>query len=176
MSQQQQHPSQSFFTGIEKLVNQVLFISDVSCQQICHEHVGKCVLPVKHFHHVRLIDSHHGAIGHCGCGAHAERLPCEATFSEEIALVQNACGGFFPALRHNGEFYFSFLYIKNSIGRVALNKDRLLLGKSFDLSTAVDGRKKRLGVEFAEFLGCHHGCHDPPPLKRSECAEGNFLE
>ena len=118
----------------------------------------------------------HGAIGHCGCGAQAERLPCKATFSEEIALVQNADCGFLPDLRHNGEFYLSFLYIKNSIGRVALSKDRLLLEKSFDLSTAVDGRKECLGIEFADFLGRYHECHNLPPLKSSECEEGNFLK
>ena len=110
------------------------------------------MLTVKHFHHVHLIDSHHRAIGHRGCGAHAERLPCKATFSEEITLVQNAYGGFLPGLRHNGKFYLSFLYIKNIIGRVPLSKDCLLFGKSCDLPTAVDGRKKCLGVEFAAFL------------------------
>src|SRR5439155_3764509 len=89
-------------------------------------------------------------------------VPCKATFSEEIALVQNAYCGFLPALRHNGEFYLSFLYIKNSIGRVALNKDRLLFGKRCDLPTAVDGRKEGLGIEFAEFLGRYDGCHEAP--------------
>jgi hypothetical protein len=118
------------------------------------------VFPVKHFHHGLLVDFHHGAIGHCGCGAQAQGLTCKATFSEEIALVQNAYGGFLPDLRHNGEFYLSFLYIKNSIGRVALSKDRLLFGKSLDLSTAVDGRKEYLGIELAEFFGCCHEWHD----------------
>jgi len=135
MSQQQQYAGQSFFTGIEKLVNQILFVSDVPCQQICHEHVGKRVFPMKHFYHCILVDSHHGAISHRGCATQAESLPCKATFSEEIALVQNAYGGFLPNRRHNSEFYLSFLYIKNSIGRVALNKDRLLFGKSCDLPT-----------------------------------------
>src|SRR5581483_5215190 len=107
--------------------------------------------------------SHHGAISNCGCGAHAARLPCKATFPEEIALVQNAYGGFLPALRHNGEFYLSFLYIKNSIGRVALNKDRLLFGKSCDLPAAIHRREKCLGTKFAQLLGCHHGRHDRAP-------------
>src|SRR5690242_7670005 len=93
---------------------------------------------------------------------HRERLPCKATFSEEIALVQNAYCGFLPALRHNGEFYLSFLYVKNSIGRVALNKDRLLFGKRCDLPTAVDGRKECLGIEFAAFLGRYDRCHEAP--------------
>jgi hypothetical protein len=103
-------------------------------------------------------------------------LPCKATLSEEIALVKNGYCGFLPDLRHNGEFYLSYLnlYIKNSIGRVALSKDRLLFGKNFDLSTAVDGRKECFSIKFDEVLGRCHEWHDWPPLKNSECAEGNL--
>src|ERR1700737_4100299 len=100
---------------------------------------------------------------HRSCGAQAERLPCKATFSEEIALVQNAYRGFLSDLRHNGESYLSFLYIKNSIGQVTLSKDRLLFDKSFYLPTPVDGRKEGLGIEFADFLGRYRGCHVGPP-------------
>jgi hypothetical protein len=59
VSQQEKNTSKSFLAGIEKLVNQILFVSDVPCQQICHEHIGKSVPSVKHFHHGLLIDSHH---------------------------------------------------------------------------------------------------------------------
>src|ERR1700687_2946138 len=106
----------------------------------------------------------HGAIGHCGCGAQAERLPCKATFSEEIALVQNTDCGFLPDLRHNGESYLSFLDVKNSIGRVALNKNLLVLANGGDCPAAVYGRKECLGIEFAAFLGGYYGCHDWPLL------------
>jgi len=41
------------------------------------------VFPVEHFIHGLFVNFHHGAIGHCGCGAQAERLPCQATFSEK---------------------------------------------------------------------------------------------
>jgi hypothetical protein len=41
----------------------------------------------------------------------------------------------------------SFTFPSFIIGRVALSKDRLLFGKSFDLSTAVEGRKECLGIE-----------------------------
>jgi hypothetical protein len=114
------------------------------------------------------------------CGEQAESLPCKATFSEEIALVQNAYRGFLPALRHNGESDLSFLYIKNSIGRIALNEDRLLLAKSCDLPAAIDGRKKCLGIEFGAFLGRRHGSYDLrsfpnmrkqlPVIKDDKCA------
>jgi integrase len=60
------------------------------------------VFLVKDFNHGLLIDSHHRAIGHCGCGEQTESLPCKATFPEEIALVQNAYRSFLPVLRHNG--------------------------------------------------------------------------
>src|ERR1700730_12080770 len=160
MSKQQKNTGESFLAGIEKLVNQIRFVSNVPCQQICHEHVRKLMFPVKHFHHGLLIDSHHRAIGQCGCGAHAKWLPCKATFSEESALVQNAYCGFLPDLRDNCEYYLSFLYVKNSIGRVALSKDRLPFSKCFDLSAVVDGRKECLGIELAKFLGRYHRIHD----------------
>src|SRR4029077_11882722 len=103
-------------------------------------------------------------------GAHADWLPCEATFSEESALVQDAYCGFLSDLRDNCEYYLSSLYVKNSIGRVALSKDRLPFSKIFDLPAAVNGRKECIGIELAEFLG-RNGCHDWSPLFKSyECA------
>src|ERR1700681_4505885 len=51
MSKQQKNTGESFLAGIEKLVNQILFVSNVPCQQIRCEHVRKCVFPVKDFHH-----------------------------------------------------------------------------------------------------------------------------
>jgi hypothetical protein len=53
------------------------------------------------------------------------------------------------------------LYIENSIARIALNKNRLLLAKGCDLPTAaVDGGKECFGIEFDEFLGRCHEWHD----------------
>ena len=88
--QQEENTSQSFLTGIEKLINQILFVSDVPDQQIGHEHVGKYSFAVNHVHHGFLADSHYRAIGHCACGTHSEGLSCKATFSEKVALVQNS--------------------------------------------------------------------------------------
>ena len=65
---------------------------------------------MKHFHHGLLADAHHRAIGYCGCGAQAERLASEATFSEEIALVQNADGGFLPLFDTTVSLTFPSVY------------------------------------------------------------------
>src|SRR5450631_284584 len=142
---------------------------------MCHKHIGERVFSVKHFDHGLFRDFHDGAISRCGCGTQAEGLPCKATISEEIALVENADCGFLPCLRHNSEFYRSFLNIKNGFARVALNKDRLLFGISLNLSPTVDDRQKFLGIEFSKLLGRYHECHSSPPLKSSKCAEDNFL-
>src|ERR1700722_10778139 len=58
---------------------------------------------------------------------------------------------------------FPYLYIENSIRRIPLSKDGLPSRKIFDLSSAVDGRKKCLGIEFGEFLRCRHECHNLVP-------------
>src|ERR1017187_5151524 len=62
-----------FSLELKSWSTKIFFIPDIPGQQIGHEHIGKRVFPVKHFHHRVLIDSHHGAIGHCGCGAQALR-------------------------------------------------------------------------------------------------------
>jgi hypothetical protein len=69
-------------------------------------------------------------------------------------------GGFLPALCHNSEFYSPFLNVKNSISRVALNKDQVLFGKDCDCPAAVNGRKECLGIKFAAFLSRCHRYHD----------------
>src|SRR5579864_5034334 len=129
---------------------------------------------VKDFHHGFLIDSHHRTIGHCGCRAHAKKLPSKAPFSEEITLVQNADCRFLSRLRHNRELYLSFQYVENSIGRVALSEDRLFFRERRDLPTTVNCREKCLGIKFLENLGCY-GCYGRPLFESSECAEVNFV-
>jgi hypothetical protein len=115
-SKKEEDASQPFLAGIEKLVNQVFFMSDVPRQQVRYEHIRKCSFPMDHFHHGFLIDAHYRAIGHCGRGAHAESLSCEATFAEEFALIQNAYRGFLSGFGHNGKSYPSFLDVENCIG------------------------------------------------------------
>src|ERR1700722_3518324 len=87
----------------------------------------------------------------------------EQSVSEEIALFQNADCGFLADLRYDSEPYLSLSYIENSIRRIPLSKDGLPSRKIFDLSSAVDGRKKCLGIEFGEFLRCRHECHNLVP-------------
>src|SRR4030081_1675627 len=55
VSQQEKDPRSSLFARIEKLVDQILFVTDVPAQQIGHEHVGHPVFAMKRQHHDLLI-------------------------------------------------------------------------------------------------------------------------
>jgi hypothetical protein len=161
VSKQEENASKPFLARIEKLINQILFVPHVPYQQIRHEHVGKSVLSMNYRQHGLLVDPHHRTIGHCSCEAQAKRLSGKATFSEEIACIQYPYRSFLSALGHDGEFYLSRLDVKNGIGWITLNKDRLLLDESCDLSAAIDGRKESLDIEFSALLGSYCcGRHD----------------
>jgi hypothetical protein len=79
-------------------------------------------------------------------------LPGKTAFAEEITLVQNADGGFLPGLRYNAEFDFSFRYVKDSIGRVALSKNRLLFGKASIFPPPSMIERNFLGSNLVSFL------------------------
>jgi hypothetical protein len=97
---------------------------------------------------------------YCGCGAQAERLAGEAALPEESPSFRMPMVASVPNSRYNGEFYFSFLNIKDRIGRTALSEDRLFFGKRFNLSTVLEGRKEYLRIKLEEFLGRCPGCHN----------------
>jgi hypothetical protein len=110
------------------------------------------MFPMNRSHHGLLIDSHHHAIGHGVCRAHAEGLACKTAFSEKIALVQNRNRGFLAGLGQDVKSDLAFLNVKDGIGRVALNKDDLTCGKSCYCPAVLDGRKEGLGIESRAFL------------------------
>ena len=54
--EQQQSARQSFLAGVEELVDQILFDSDVSRQHISDEAVGELVFLVEHANHLLLLN------------------------------------------------------------------------------------------------------------------------
>jgi len=96
MSQQEKNASESFLAGIEELVNQIFFVPDIPCQQICHEHIGERRFAVNHIHHGFLIAWHHRASGHRGCGAHAGGCPVRQPSPKKSPLFRMAIVASFP--------------------------------------------------------------------------------
>jgi hypothetical protein len=135
------------------LVNQILFVSDVSRQQMCDEQIRKGMFPAKRVHHGPLLNSQYSAIGHCGCSAHAERLACKRTFAEETRITQYTDCCFLASLGDNMESNLPRLQIKNCVCGIPLRKDGLLLRKENSFPALADGSKERLGVKLAAVLG-----------------------
>ena len=62
MREQKENPSQPLFAGVEKLIYEVRFISNVTCQQMRDKQFRNIVMLVKHTLHQRLLDLVEGAI------------------------------------------------------------------------------------------------------------------
>src|ERR1017187_3572468 len=62
MCQQQENPGQAFLAGVEKLVDQILFIANVAGEQVRHEQFRDTLLLVEQMHHQRPLDSVESAI------------------------------------------------------------------------------------------------------------------
>src|SRR6266404_3232165 len=56
-SEQQKSPSQPFLARIEKLVDQILFDSDVPRKHIRHEAVGESMFSVEHANHLGFFNN-----------------------------------------------------------------------------------------------------------------------
>src|SRR5579872_825244 len=157
MSQQQQNSGQPLFAGIEKLVNQILFVPDVPGQQISDEHIGQSVFSMESLHHRFLLNAQKLAIGYCRCSSHAERLTCEATFAKKVPLAQDANGCFLSIVGHDRYLHLAALDIKQCVSRIPLREDGLLLCERHNLPSLADGGKERVRVELAFFLDAHKG-------------------
>jgi hypothetical protein len=156
MSKQEQNPSKPLFAGIEKLVNQILFVPDVPCQQISYEHVGQRVFTVENLHRRFLVDAQKSAIRHSGRTAHAESLARERTLAEKVSLTKYTDCTFPASLRDYGELHLTRLDIKHRISGIRLRKNYMFLREKHNFPALADGGKKCMGVKLALFLNAHN--------------------
>jgi hypothetical protein len=104
---------------------------------------------VKCNHHRLLVDPHKVAICHWGCGAHTQNLTSQCTLTKEVPLTHYADRGFFAGLGYDGEQYFTFLDIEDSVRPVPLRNIKGFFGTAtVFLPSPIVARK---GVEIAVF-------------------------
>src|SRR6185312_11591699 len=144
--EQEKNPSQSFLAGIEKLIYQVLFVADVSRQQIPYEQIRKRVSPVQRSDDRLLVEFQKSAIGDRGCRTHAQRLACQATFTEKIAGIQDGDRGFLAAVRYDAQFHLACLNVKNRTGLIPLSEDCLFQGNLCVTSCARNRSRGGAGI------------------------------
>src|ERR1700738_3052135 len=97
------------------------------------------MLSVERKHHRLPVDLQKFAVGHCGCGPHAESLARKRTFSEKLSLAQYAQGCFLANLGYDSEPDLAFLDVEDCVSRLPLREDGLFLGKGHDFPTLANG-------------------------------------
>ena len=100
------------------------------------------MLAVKRAHHGLFFDPRELALCHRGCRSHAKRLACQGSFSEEIAVTQDANRRFLAGLGDDGQLYFALLDIENRVRRVALREDGVLFRNLNRLPALANRRKE----------------------------------
>jgi len=66
------------------------------------------------------VDPHELAVGHGGCGTHANGLARERSLAKEVAFTQYPQDRFFAGMGYDGEAYVAFFNIENCVGDITL--------------------------------------------------------
>ena len=129
LRQQKQQPRQSFFAGVEELVDQILFNPAIPGQQIGHEQFGKFWLLVERRQHGCLRYRGDQALFHRGRRRDAQRMAVHAAFAKELACSQNADYRFLALFRYDNNLDPALLNIEDRVCRISLGENDLILAK-----------------------------------------------
>ena len=136
---QQKNSRQSLFAGVEKLIDQIILISDVPLQQIFDKHGRQFWLQAQSMHHRLLLNMQKNAVRHSNRRRHARELTRKTALSKEITFAQNAKRCLFSGFRHNREPDLPLFDKKQPVRWIPLSKDRIFLLKRLHISALTDG-------------------------------------
>jgi hypothetical protein len=132
--EQEQSPRQSFLAGIEELVYEVFFDSNVSSQHVSDEAVGKIVFLVKHPNHLFLFNRQHGRDRDRGRSRYANGLARQAAFPEEISGSQDRHNGFSAGFIDHGKLHTAFPNVHYILRGIALRENGVISSELTDFS------------------------------------------
>src|SRR5579859_6796791 len=154
MSQEQENPSQTLLAGVEKLVHQVLFVSDIARQETSEEQLRNIVLFVEQARHPEFVNFNQAAIGHRHCRRHAQRLPCQAPFSKELTRDQKGDDALFALTGGDGKLHLAAPDEENGISGLSLRENGAV-GAVFQIYfPAVHLGKEVIPIESLFCLAC----------------------
>lgn len=152
----QENPSQALFTGVEKLVYKIRFISDVAREQMRDKQFRNIVMLVKNTRHQGLVNPVNGAISHRNGCCHAYGLAGEASISEKIAGAQNGDNRLFALMRYDRQLYLAPPEVKYRIRRIRFSEDGAALS-TFNYSLpAEDAVEQNLPVDGKIYFRRHN--------------------
>jgi hypothetical protein len=152
VGQQQQRASKALFARIEQLIDEILFRAHRARQEVSDELFGKGGFFVKRKNHEPLLDAHDLAVDHRGRGRISLQLAGQTPFAKEFVPPQNGDHGFLTVLGANGDLHLALLYVEHGVGRIALDKDRMVFRKCEDRPAAARSRQKTGQIECCRSL------------------------
>ena len=123
MGQQQENPSQALFARIEKLVDEIRFVSDVAGEQLSEKPFRESHLFAEHSCYDQLLNSGKSAISHGNSRCHAQRLTGQASFTEELTGAQSGDNRFLAFLGCNRELHLASQDEEEGIRGLSLHED-----------------------------------------------------
>jgi len=126
--QQEKGASETFFGGVKKLVDQILFNPDIPGEHEVYEAVGEGMFGVEHASHLLLIDRQHGGLRGAGGGAHSKGLTRETTFAKKVSGPEIGQDRFFAIGINDGEPYGALLDVHHLGSDIPLPEDGILFG------------------------------------------------
>ena len=152
---QQENARQALFTGIEQMIDQLLFKLDVLRQKISENKFGKICIVMKRPNDGGLLQARDDAVGNRGGGRNAQRVLGEAFLSTKVACFQHGHDRLFAVFGHDRQFDLALGDIKDGVGGVALGVEKLTDAEAVRGRSAVAGREGH-GIEGALFSLNHH--------------------
>src|SRR5579872_573812 len=105
------------------------------------------MFPMKDVHHFSFFDDEQSSWCNRGGRSHAQRLTCEAPFSEEVTGAQNRDHGFFPDPVDNRKLHAALLNVHNGLGGITLRENRSFLAKLDNLPRHSGRIKESLNIK-----------------------------
>jgi len=123
--QQQKRSRKAFFAGVEELIDQVFFDSDITCKHVCDEMVRELMLRVKGAQQLFLLNYKQRGRCYRGSRAHTDRLARHASLAEEVCRAKHGHDRFLASSIHDSQFHAAALNVHHGLGSIALRINRL---------------------------------------------------
>ena len=157
MRKQQENPGQTLFTGVEKLIDKIRFISNVAGKQLGDKDFGDGMLIVEQARQLLPLDPDNGAIcGGAGSG-HAHLLTRKASLAKEITGAQNTNNRFLALFGGDCELHQTSAEEKDCIGGVSLPENAAVCAVFFNGFPLGDSREDGLPIDSLSLVICHDG-------------------
>ena len=149
--EQQQSPREAFLSGVEELIDEIFFDSDVSRQHMSDEAVGELVFPVEDSNHLVFLNDEHGGGRNYSGARHANRLPRKAAFAKEIAGPKDRYDGFFAGFINHSKFHAAVLNVHDRLRGIALREDGFFFLKCVYFSAQPGRVEEQFHIENRDF-------------------------